>query len=115
MSDAIKKIAKHYKTAISGGLQKIHVEEWDMDIYYKNTYAFRDEARVVELQQQGKTVDALVEGLIVKALDENGRRIFTDADKINLMNEADPNVIVRVIGTINAAEYRVKTADTGKE
>jgi hypothetical protein len=86
-----------------------------MDIYCKKTYSFKDESKVIEMQGQGKTVEALIESLIVKALDKDGKRIFMDADRINLMNEADPAVIVRVAGQINNMGLRQPIGDVVKE
>lgn len=106
MTDVLKKISQHYQSAIAGDLEKIEVKEWDMEIYCRKTYPFKDEAKVIELQAQGKTVEALVESLLVKALDKNGKKIFRDADRINLMNEADPAVIIKVAGMINNVGYR---------
>ena len=104
-----------YQKAIAGDLEKITVKEWDMEIYCKRTYAFRDESKVIELQQQGKTVEALVESLIVKALDKDGQKIFVDADRVNLMNEADPAVIIKVAGLINNIGLRKPIGDLVKE
>ncbi len=115
MSKTLEKIASHYQKAIAGDLEKITVKEWDMDIYCKRTYAFRDESKVIELQQQGKTVEALVESLIVKALDKDGKKIFVDADRVNLMNEADPAVIIKVAGLINNIGLRKPIGDLIKE
>ena len=56
----MKNITQHYQKVIGGELQKIHSDEWDMDIYFRETYSFKDEAKIVELQAQGKIVDALV-------------------------------------------------------
>jgi len=95
------KIAKHYQKSISGELKKYRVEEWDTDIYYRTTYPLKDEARVLELQAQGKTIEALVESIIQKARDKDGNKIFTDADRVKLMNEADPLIVVRLATTIN--------------
>jgi hypothetical protein len=114
MSKTLEKISNHYQRAIAGDLEKITVPEWDMDIYCKKTYAFRDEAKVIELQQ-GKTVEALVESLIVKALDKDGKKLFHDADRINLMNEADPSVIIKVAGQINNIGLRRPIDDVIKE
>jgi len=111
----IGKIARHYQSAISGDLTKIAVTEWDMDIYCRKTYPFRDEAKIIELQSQGKTVDALVESLVVKSLDKDGKKIFNSYDRISLMNEADPSVLVRVVGEINSVEQREKMEALIKE
>jgi len=42
------KIAKHYQSSISGDLKKIHVEEWDTDVYCRTTYPLKDEAKILE-------------------------------------------------------------------
>jgi hypothetical protein len=109
------KISKHYQSSIGGELKKIHVEEWDTDIYYRTTYPFKTEAKVIELQSQGKTVEALVESLIAKGLDRDGKRLFQDADRIKLMHEADPNVIVKVCTEINNAKLTDTQANIAKE
>lgn len=111
----LDKITKHYHREINGDLEKMNVPEWDMDIYYKRTYPFETEAKVIELQSQGKVVDALVESLIQKARDKDGKRIFNEEDRIVLMKEADPTVITKVAGTINNASLRPKVSDLAKE
>ena len=98
------KIAKHYQTSISGELKKIHVKEWDTDVYFRTTYPLKDEAKVLDLQNKGFTIEAVVESIIVKARTKDGKRLFQDADRIKLMNEADPLVVVRVGGAINNAK-----------
>jgi hypothetical protein len=112
----MSKITNHYQTAISdANMHKIHIKEWDMDIYFRNTYSFKDESRVVELQSQGKVVEALVESLIIKARDKDGKRIFSDADRITLLNEADPAIITRVCTAISNANLRLPGDDAVKE
>jgi len=115
MSKTLEKIAQHWQKAIAGGLTKLRVDEWDMDIYIKNAYPFKDESRVMKLQSQGEPVEALVETLIVKALDKDGKRIFNDVDKVNLMNEADPSVILKIVTAINTANIRLEGKEAVKE
>jgi hypothetical protein len=45
----------------------------------------------------------LVESLIVKARNEDGTKMFNMADKMILMNEVDPAVVIRVVGEISTA------------
>ena len=104
----MKNITQHYQKVIGGELQKIHSDEWDMDIYFRETYSFKDEAKIVELQAQGKIVDALVESIVVKAIKKDGSRMFTEADRMMLMNEADPKVIVKIASAINNANLTRK-------
>ncbi len=115
MQRATDNIVKHYQTKINGDLQKLHVEEWDMDIYYRNTYSFQDESKIVELQAKGLVVDALVQSLIVKARDKDGKRLFHDLDMKRLMTEADPAIITRVAGHINNANQRLSMEQAQKE
>lgn len=114
MSDFRKNITTHFKNKVSGDLQKISVPEWGMDVYYKSAYAFATESKIIELQQQGKVVEALVESMIQKCLDPDGKPIFTPADRQMLLREADPDVILRVAGTLNSATSEYKYEDVEK-
>jgi len=96
-------ITGHFKERLAGGLKKISVPEWKSDVYYKGAYPFSVESKIIALQQQNKTVEALVESLILKALDPDGKPIFSRMDKSTLMNEADPSVLLRVCSELNNA------------
>ena len=69
----------------------------------------------MDLATKGNLVDALVETLIVKAKDANGKRLFTDADRVKLLNEADPAVIIKIAGAINNAKLNITAEDAAKE
>ena len=92
---------EHFKERLAGGLQKVTVPEWKSDVYFRPSYPFAVEQDIIRLQSEGKTVEALVETLIKKALDPEGRPMFSKFDKVSLMNEVDPNVIIRVCAEIN--------------
>ena len=93
---------EHFKSKLAGGLEKLTVPEWKTDVYYKASYSFAVEQKIIELQQQGKTVEALVETLIQKALDPDGKPLFKKFDKPNLMNEVDPAIILRIAAVLNS-------------
>jgi len=109
------KISKHYQSAIGGELQKIKCEEWDTEIYFRTTYPLKDESKILQLQTEGKTVEALVESIITKARDKDGKRLFHDADRIKLMNEADPKVVLKVATAINNAKATATQDSIAKE
>ena len=69
----------------------------------------------MELQAAGKTIEAVVESIIVKARDKNGKRLFHDADRIKLMHEADPLVVVKVGTAINNAKLSADQETIAKE
>jgi hypothetical protein len=100
----IDKVTKHFNESVDNNLKKFYVSEWDLDVYYYPTYSFKDESKVMQAQSAGKTVDALIETIIVKARDGEGKRLFKDADRSALMNEADPTIVIKVAGAINNGE-----------
>ena len=93
---AIEKAQKHFQNKLAVDLKMFHVQEWDLDIYYRDVNSLRTESKIVELAQSGKTVEALVQTVISKALDKDGKPLFSQYDKDALMNDADPTVVVEV-------------------
>lgn len=100
---AIQAATGHFKNKMSGELMKLHCEEWGIDIYYKATSSLSVENRIMSYQQQGKTAEALVESVIMKALDKNGEKLFRPTDRATFLHEVDPNVIVKVATVLNNA------------
>jgi hypothetical protein len=102
---AISKAKSHFQTILAQGLQgPVLVPEWDLKVYYKPATTFQQESKIVELQSQGKTVEALVETLIMRSLDVDGKALFVRADKTELMRECDPTVIMRIVTDMNDPE-----------
>jgi hypothetical protein len=105
---------KHFADKVSGKLQKITVHEWKTDVYYKAVHSFATESHILELQQQGKIVEALVESIIQKALTIDGNKMFTKHDKLTLMNEVDPGVLTKIASAINSATLEIKPEEVVK-
>lgn len=103
MSKVLEKATAHFRTQVSGTMNKIHVPEWECDIYFKSVNTLREESKLIELAQQGKTVEALVETLIMKARNIDGSKMFGLPDKMIFMNEVDPQVVIRVVGEMNVS------------
>lgn len=102
MSTVLDKAKEHMREKIGAGLKgPIVVPEWETEIWYKPATTFHQESKVIELQQAGKTVEALVQTVINRCLDANGKHIFKLADKQDLMRMVDPAVILRVIAEMN--------------
>ena len=110
MSKALDKMTAHFRNKISGDMQSVKVPEWDIEIFFKTSNTLQEEGRLIELAQKGKTIEALVETLIIKAKDKDGNKLFKTADKPVFMNEVDPSVLIRVVGDINSV-----TEDTNVE
>lgn len=103
MSKVLENATAHFRNKIGGEMKSVEVPEWNSKVYFKTVSTLKDESRIVELTQQGKTVEALVESIIVRARNEDGSKMFSVADKPTLMNEVDPGVIIRLAGEMNSA------------
>lgn len=111
MSKVLEKATAHFRNKIAGDMRKINVPEWECDIYVKNSSTLKEESKILELSQQGKSVEALVESIIVKARTEDGNKMFTPMDKVVFLNEVDPNVIIRVAAEINNVPLTLEEAE----
>lgn len=114
MSQVLENIKGHFKSKLNGDLLKITVPEWQTDVYYKAVYSFAVESKIIDLQSQGKTVEALVESIINKALTPDGKPMFHKFDKAILMNEADPSTLIKVASALNNATTEYKQEDVEK-
>jgi hypothetical protein len=115
MSKVIDKATSHFRSKISGEMRKIHVPEWECDIWFKEANTLREESKLIELAQQGKTVEALVETLIIKSRNEDGTRMFNMPDKVTFMNEVDPNVVIRIVGEMNIANIEASSVEDAEK
>ena len=93
----------HFKEQFAGKLYSTKVDEWKTTIYYRSTASMRTESKIMALTGQGKTAEALVESIVLKALDKNGDKMFKETDRATLLNEADPKVLIRVATKLNNA------------
>lgn len=100
----LDKATQHFRSKLDGSLTKIRIDEWDTDVYFYPTTPLKDESTILKLQQEGRTVEALVQSLIVKCRNADGSKMFAPADRVTLMNEVDPKVIIRVAGLINGVD-----------
>ena len=102
--NVLEKATQHFRSKLDGSLEKIRVDEWDTDVYFYPTSPLKDESSILKLQQEGKNVEALVQSLIIKARNADGSRMFATADRVTLMNEVDPKVILKVAAAINGVD-----------
>jgi hypothetical protein len=114
MSKVLEKATSHFREKISGDMKKITVPEWECDIYFKPSLTLKEQGKLVELASNGKQVEALVESLVIKARNIDGTKMFTMPDKITLLNEVDPNVIIRIVGEMNLESAEESSEDIAK-
>lgn len=95
-----------FRDKLSGGLKMIEVPEWgDGDkparIYYKPKMTLAEKGRVLTLQQQRLWAESLVEAIIIRSLDENGKPLFTRVSRRELLDEVDPDIIATIVSRMN--------------
>lgn len=104
MSKILDNATKHFRSKLDGTMRSVEVPEWETTVYYYPTTSLKDESQIFQLQTEGKTVEALITSIILKARDKDGKRLFVPADKSTFMNEVDPSVIFRVAAVVNGAD-----------
>mgnify|MGYP003626754404 CR=1 FL=1 len=102
--ELISKAKSHFAGIMSGEMKSFFIEEWDHTFFYKAGTNFKNESKILELQNAGKTGDALVQMIINRCLDKDGKRMFNEHQKAELMNSVDPNVIVKIVNALNQDE-----------
>ena len=120
MSESIKGVnpvivsAMEHFASRSGELKSIAVPEWNTTIYYKELSTFQEQSGIMQYHQQGKIVEALVETIIVKARKQDGTKMFNPADKLILMTQADPDVLVKIATALNSSNTDYNVEETVK-
>lgn len=89
---------EHFKEIANQGTEHIDIPEWKTVVYWNiGGLNFAQQSKVIELQQSGKSAEALVEMMIMRAIDADGKKMFKLAEKTEIMREVDPNVILKVV------------------
>ena len=102
----------HFKNVMSGDLVCMDVEEWDAKIYFKPSATLRETEVIVALHAENKLAEAMASVLILRALNEDGSKMFKMVDKNDLMNFIDPLVITRISSEI--LDYEPDAEDVKK-
>lgn len=103
----INNATSHFKDKLANGLEWVEVPEWNTKIWFAPSANLKQTEAVVKLHQNGQVMEALATVLIMRALDEEGKSVFKTADKFELMNSVDPEVVIRVASHIMNQEPAV--------
>jgi LytS/YehU family sensor histidine kinase len=114
MSNGAELLAKaktHWREKLVAPMESVAVSEWDTVIFFKPT-TLAQRNTIFRYVNDG-SLESLVQTLIIRALDEDGRRLFSNADKKDLMEKVDPDIIVNVINAMN--EERETTIEDARK
>lgn len=104
----IDKIKAEYSAAST---QRIHVPEWDTDIYFKRLTTEELDVSESETPDGVSATHSNARLVVLKALDESGKRLFSNADADALISSADPKVINRIASEM----VKVRSVEEKKE
>lgn len=97
-------------------LVAIPVPSWGTQVYFwlDMTLAERREIFMLAKQKGEETVldlEAMAVTLIVRARDKEGKRLFSKAERMELMNEYDPEVIAEIVSAMNSPVQSIEDAE----
>ena len=97
-------------------LVAIPVPAWNTTVYFwpDMTLSERREIFMLAKQKGDETIldlEAMAITLIVRARDKEGKRLFSKAERMELMNEYDPEVITQIVSAMNSPVPSVEDAE----
>jgi len=104
---AIELAKAHFKTLKT---KTIEVAEWGNEdgplIIYVEPFTLKDKAKLQAVTKvSGSEIDALVELVVMKALDKNGEKLFTIEDKHALRNAVDSRILEKISSEIMRVDF----------
>lgn len=109
---AIERAKAHFNSL---EVKRFEVEEWGDEngplVIFSKPLTLQETSKLFKLSQSDE-MEMLAHALIMKALDEEGNKLFDLGDKLFLMNNVDREVLVRVasqvMGTFDLKKARKK-------
>lgn len=98
MSEIIDLITSHFDSLSQGSIE---VPEWNTTIYF-TPVSIAERNRIYKGSTGDNDYTTLVNILIVKAQDKDGKPLFTKADTPKLLTKADSAVVTRIAAAIMA-------------
>ena len=97
-------------------LVAIPVPAWNTTVYFwpDMTLSERREIFMLAKQKGDETIldlEAMAITLIVRARDKEGKRMFSKAERIELLNEYYPDVMAQIVSAMNIAPVSVEDAE----
>lgn len=100
---------QHFKGIREGEQGFVEVPEWGEDgkpaiIYFKKAMKLKEQELISnELKNRGD-MSAIAFTFVLRALDESGERLFKNVDRVDVMNNFDSKVVLKVVEAMNADE-----------
>lgn len=114
MSDILDKAMSHFRDRLSEDMEYVSVPEWgDKDnpllIYYKPMTLKQQDA--IFKHVRAGSLKSLVETLLQRSLDEDGKRLFKTVHMTEFMRKVDPDVIERIVTEMGGGDIDPEEAE----
>lgn len=115
---SLKERAKaHFKAQLDGEPGCVEVPEWGEPdkparIYFK-PQTLAEKNKIFSATESGR-LEAIAVTLIVRSRNEDGSKVFSEADKFELMRSYDPDVMARVVNAMNMWDAEAKASLPGE-
>jgi hypothetical protein len=103
MNAVLLKAKQHFQSQITGEMKSCHIEEWGCEIYWKPMNGLQRD-KIMKHVFENQMTAAAVETVLLRALDEDGKRLFKDADRVDLMRNVDPKIIDKIFGEMGGID-----------
>ena len=104
MADVIDRAKSHFSDF---GIQSLEVPEWGEEdrplVVYWKPMTIAEKQTLHTVGERDGYVARLVDCLIMKALDSDGKKLFTLENKHSLRHSVDPDVIARIVHRMMAS------------
>lgn len=99
-------------------LRRIDVPEWDGAVYYRPAMSVREHAAVMahyDAKREVFDAGVFVTSMILRALDADGKPLFTSASRRQIETEFDPDVVTRIVMEMGFVSETESEADRKKK
>lgn len=100
----LAKATQHFKKQLQDNAESMEVPEWETTIFYRPMNGKQRDS-ILKFINDGHIFEALVESILTRARDEDGKLMFKPVHKRELMTKVDPKIIERVaseMGTLDS-------------
>lgn len=111
----LEKAQEHFSLIHDAELNSYYVEQWKDTVYFRSTMTWKEQAVILDATSTGNASDALIQTILIRALDKNGGKLFSKVDKVVLENDVDPAVIVDIVGAINRGSSALTEEEAEKK
>jgi hypothetical protein len=107
----LNKAKKHFNTCLTQELQSVEVPELNEQVYFRPVTTFAKLQEITKYYDEGKMQEGLAMGIIMRALDKDGKPMFNKNNMPELMNEVDPKILYKIADAMASAEVKIEEVE----